>query len=237
MIACIVLFGGRGNRFKHSEPKQYYKIDGKSLLMHCLDSIKTIESLSQLIIVREPIESVRVENMVAEMESFDSQLEVKFCDSGPMRSDSVLNGLKACIPSTKWVLIHDGARAFCPPILLRSLCDHLLKYKAGVVPALPITDTVVELNAENTNTIAQSLSREKLSRVQTPQAFSYSLILNAYLEGKENSFEGTDCSSYALKYGHEVRVIPGSEDNIKVTTPIDVEIAKHILKRRNVLKC
>ena len=137
MIACIVLFGGRGNRFKHSEPKQYYKIDGKSLLIRCLDSIKTIESLSQLIIVREPIESVRVENMVAEMESFDSQLEVKFCDSGPMRSDSVLNGLKACIPSTKWVLIHDGARAFCPPILLRSLCDHLLKYKVGVVPALP----------------------------------------------------------------------------------------------------
>ena len=237
MIACIVLFGGRGNRFKHSEPKQYYKIDGKSLLIRCLDSIKTIENLSQLIIVCEPVESVRVQNMVAKMETFDNQLEVKFCDSGSQRSDSVLNGLKACVPSTQWVLIHDGARAFCPPILLRSLCDHLLKYKVGVVPALPITDTVVELNAKNKNKIALSLNREKLSRVQTPQAFSYPLILKSYLEGKKNNFEGTDCSSYALKYGHEVRIIPGSEENIKVTTPIDVEIAKHILKRRNVLKC
>ena len=237
MIACIVLFGGRGHRFEHFEPKQYYEIDGKSLLVHCLESIKIIDKLSQLIIVCEPTERVRVQDLITNMKSFGSKPQVVFCDSGKQRSDSVLNGLRACLASTEWVLIHDGARAFCPPGVFRSVCEHLLKFKVGIVPGLPLVDTIVQRDTKDKTFISNSLSRHNLSRVQTPQAFSYSQILSAYIEGKNNNFEGTDCSSYAILSGHQVKMIPGSEENIKVTSPIDLELAKYILRKRDLSKC
>ena len=237
MLACVVLFGGRGSRFKHSEPKQYFEISGKSILVYCLESLRTIKQLTQLVIVCEPTERQRIQKMITNMTPFDKQLEIVFCDSGRERSDSVLNGLSACKADTEYVLIHDGARAFCPPSLLNNLSENILKYRGGVVPTLTLVDTIVQLSDENKNTIHQSLSRGVLRRVQTPQAFEYSLIIEAYLRGKENNLKATDCSSYFLNHGYQVRVIDGSEENIKVTTPMDIEIAKHILKTRNALKC
>ena len=237
MVACVVLFGGRGSRFKHSEPKQYFEILGKSLLVYCLESLRTIKHLTQLVIVCEPTERKRVQKMITKMTPSHKQPEIVFCDSGRERSDSVLNGLNACKATTKHVLIHDGARAFCPPSLLNIISENILKYDGGVVPALPLVDTIVKLSDEHKSKIYQSLSRDKLRRVQTPQAFEYSLILEAYLKGKESKLQATDCSSYFLNLGHQVRVIDGSEENIKVTTPMDIEIAKHILKTRDVLKC
>ena len=237
MIACIVLFGGRGHRFEHFEPKQYYEIGGKSLLVHCLESIKIIDNLSQLVIVCEPTERSRVQDIMTNMKSFGKKPQVVFCDSGKQRSDSVLNGLRSCLPSTEWILVHDGARAFCPPDLFRSLCEHLLKFQVGVVPGLPPVDTIVQRETQDKTFISNSLSRHNLSRVQTPQGFSYPQILQAYIQGKKNNFEGTDCSSYALFSGHPVKIIPGSEENIKVTSPIDLELAKYILRKRDLNKC
>ena len=237
MLTCIVLFGGRGSRFRHSKPKQYFEISGKSLMGYCLDSLKVIKQLHQLVIVCEPTERERVQKIVSEMRPFSNQLEVDYCDSGLQRSDSVLNGLKMCRSTTKYVLIHDGARAFCPQTLLTKLTDNLLTYKGGVVPGLPIVDTIVRIDDQNQNTISQRLDRDKLRRVQTPQGFEYPLILKAYLQGKDNNFEGTDCSSYFLKIGYEVRVIEGSEENVKITTPKDIEIATNILRSRKALGC
>ena len=235
MVACIVLFGGRGSRFKHSEPKQYFEISGKSLLVHCLESLKVIKQLSQLVIVCEQTERERISKMLNKMTPFDRQVEINFCNSGHQRYDSVLNGLKTCRSNTKHVLIHDGARAFCPPTLLNNLCENLLEHGGGVVPALPLVDTIVKVTDDHQTKIQLTLDRDRLRRVQTPQAFEYCLILKAYLLGKKNNFKGTDCSSYFLQLGHEVKVIEGSEENIKVTTPIDVEIVKHIMKTRDVL--
>lgn len=237
MVACIVLFGGQGNRFEHFEPKQYFEILGKSLLVHCIESLKTIKQLSQLVIVCHPNERKRVKKMLTKIEAFESQIEMVYCDSGSQRSDSVFNGLKACKPNTKYVLIHDGARAFCPPILFKNLSKNLLKLGGGVVPALPLVDTIVKLSDDQESRIQRSLKRDKLRKVQTPQGFEYQLILKAYCIGRNTSFEGTDCSSYFLNAGYKVRIIQGSEENIKVTTPIDIEIAKHILRIRNHLKC
>ena len=79
MVTCIVLFGGRGNRFKHSEPKQYFEILGKSLLVYCLESLRTIKHLTQLVIVCEPTERKRVQKMITKMTPVHKQPEIVNC--------------------------------------------------------------------------------------------------------------------------------------------------------------
>ena len=79
---------------------------------------------------------------------------------------------------------------------MTELTDNLLTYKGGVVPGLPIVDTIVRIDDHNQNTISQRLDRNELRRVQTPQGFEYPLISKSLPAGKRHNFEGTDCSSY-----------------------------------------
>lgn len=233
MIACVILFGGRGNRFQHSEPKQYFQIGGKSLLVHCLESICKVKLINQIIIVCEPQESERVRDLINGNISFDKGTMVRLCDAGPQRSDSVFNGLQACHPQTQWVLIHDGARAFCPPALIDNICNEVLVQKTGIIPVLPCVDSIVEINGVESNQIKKSLKRETLYRVQTPQGFAFRDIYEAYRDGIEAKFQGTDCSSYALRAGQMVMSIAGSEYNFKVTRPEDIQRAIQILAERD----
>lgn len=236
MVTCIILLGGRGHRFGHSEAKQYFQIQGKSLLLHCLESVISVQAISKIIIVCEPSEVSKVKSIISEKLSIKTNVPISFCNSGSLRSDSVLNGLHACASDTKWVLIHDGARAFCPSALIENLCLTMLQQKTAVVPTMPCVDTIVEISPKTPYQIQKTLKRVNLRRVQTPQAFPYPQILKAYEEGKHSNFEGTDCSSYALNAGQTVALITGSEENFKVTHPDDVSRAQEILAKRGTEK-
>lgn len=236
MISCIILLGGRGERFGYSKAKQYFKIGGKSLLLHCLEAVASVQYISQIVVVCESLEISKVRSIIDQNIHLKRIISINYCNSGPLRSDSVLNGLQACTADTKWVLIHDGARAFCPSSLIEKLCITMLEQKTAIVPTMPCIDTIVEVSTKQPNRIEKTLKRANLRQVQTPQCFPYTEILNAYETGKRTNFEGTDCSSYALQAGQIVHFIQGSEENFKMTYPEDVIRATELLSKRGIAK-
>jgi len=133
---------------------------------------------------------------------------------GKLRQDSVFNGLQALPEDTDYVFIHDGARPFVSKELIERIKQKLISGSNAVIPCVKPKDTV--------RTEYQTLDRSKLFLVQTPQAFSYSLIMDCYNKAMKDSFEGTDDASIVEYCGIKVDMVEGDYANIKITTPDDL---------------
>ena len=132
---------------------------------------------------------------------------------GESRQESVMHGLKAVPEGTELVAVHDGARPLVPPEVITKAILKAAKFGAAA-PAIPVKDTI------------------KLFAVQTPQVFDYALLLGALQNAKQKGLSLTDDCSAVEALGMTVLLTDGSEENIKITTPLDLDIAELILKRR-----
>lgn len=147
---------------------------------------------------------------------------------GSERQYSIYNVLKAIQPCD-YVFIHDAARPFVTPETLYKLYTKVQQYKS-VVAAVKVKDTVkrvIDFQVEET------LNREELWQIQTPQAFSYHLLLEAYNKADEDDFLGTDDASLVERL-YPVNIVESDYDNIKITTPEDMFFAEAILKKRGI---
>jgi 2-C-methyl-D-erythritol 4-phosphate cytidylyltransferase len=150
------------------------------------------------------------------------------CMGGPRRQDSVAEGLKR-LKTFDYVLIHDGAR----PLVTADLIERGLEAAqetGAAVAAVPVTDTIKR--ADKNLTVLETLSRENLWAVQTPQVFRSDVIQIAHLQDAE---EATDDAALVERLGHTVKLYRGAYDNIKITTPDDLAIAEAILRKREEL--
>jgi 2-C-methyl-D-erythritol 4-phosphate cytidylyltransferase len=123
-----------------------------------------------------------------------------------------------------YVMVHDGARPLVPPKLVTQVAEEAIKSGAAIL-AIPVKDTIKEVKDL---TISRTVPRETLWAAQTPQAFRRDLLLQAYAKAQESDFLGTDEASLLEFLGHPVRIVPGSDVNLKVTTPADLQIARAI---------
>ena len=140
---------------------------------------------------------------------------------GERRQDSVRHGLAALPRDCDRILIHDSARPFFSASLVRSLLDALSDGVDGAIPALPVTDTVKQVNGD---TVLATLRREDLRAVQTPQLFPTDLLRRVHDRALEENWEVTDDASMVELAGGTVRVVPGEADNIKITNPEDLRV-------------
>jgi len=217
-IVLIIPAAGTSTRFKSEIPKQFHVINGKTVLEHTLDAFIGVELEECIIAVNEASEKKvqAISNACA--------YPITIVRGGATRADSVREAFFSAKPSDV-TLIHDAARMCLSKPLIQLIIQASENYDA-VIPAIPVTDTIKQVKNDR---VVQTLAREELVAVQTPQAFNTNVLRNAY----ENYYNDaiTDEARLIEVAGHSVTIVKGDPENIKITYPIDLESARHFLKR------
>ncbi len=219
----ILLAGGSGRRFEKAMPKQFYLLSGKPLIRYSLEVMQQSSRIEGIIVVYEQNTEVQTRSLA---ESFEKTIGL--APGGETRQDSVFNALEylAKNRSPARVMIHDCVRPFFHTVLesvASDLSDH-----AAVIPALEISDTLYHFNGDRTMALPK---REEYFRVQTPQGFSFTEIFAAHQKAQnENRHDFSDDGSLYAFYGGTLHLVKGSPLNLKVTTPMDIPIAKAYLR-------
>jgi 2-C-methyl-D-erythritol 4-phosphate cytidylyltransferase len=218
--------GGSGERFQSATPKQFHRLAGKKVYLYTLETFHESQLFGEIILVCPDswIDQVK-EDLVA-------YSNVKVIAGGKTRQESSLNGLLAASDQTRVVVIHDAVRPFVSKEILEQNIAGAMRYRA-VDTCIPSADTLVY--APEGNEIAEIPLRSAYLRGQTPQSFDYSLILKAHLEAKEAGIcnQSDDCS-LVMRGGHPVHVVAGNEENIKITSELDLFLAEQLLRLKHL---
>lgn len=231
-ITAIVLSAGKGSRMKSDIPKQYMSLNDKPVIYYSLKAFED-SSVSQIVLVTGKEDVAYCEKEIVQKYRFKKVVAV--VAGGAERYDSVYCGLLAA-PDTDYVLIHDGARPMVDQKIINDSIECVKKAKACVV-GMPSKDTI-KISDEQ-NYAIDTPDRKTLWSIQTPQAFSYELICNAYSKLYKDIEQGKDIptitdDAMVVEYAtnQKVKLIEGNYENIKITTPEDILIADIFLKNR-----
>ncbi len=225
---AIIPAAGSGLRMKTERAKQFLDIDGKPLLAATLTPFELCGAVDSIIVV-VPLEDVDFcRKELVEKLGFNKVQKV--VAGGKRRQDSVRLGLEAAKGNYGLALIHDGVR----PVITKKDIEQIIdaaKTHGTVITGLPAKETVKEIDS-NRNVVS-TYDRRRVWLVQTPQVFPYEDILAAHQKAFEEGWaEATDDSVLMEKTGLPVKVVEGSEQNIKVTTPNDLELARFFLSKQ-----
>jgi len=204
-VAAIIAAAGAGKRMGGGIPKQYMDISGRPMVVWAAEPFEKSDLVDHVCIVVNSDYDERI------LEYLDRDTIMVL--GGSERQDSVYNGLRALPRDTDIVLIHDGARPFVKPELIKRVIEAVLEQGAAV-PGVTPKDTI--------RTQDKTLNRNELYIVQTPQGFEVDIILEAYEKAFDEDFYGTDDASLVDRIGKSVVIVEGSYDNIKITTPDDL---------------
>lgn len=221
-VSCIVAAAGKGKRMGMPINKQYALLAGKPVLVHTLEKLPAFKEI--LVVVAPGEEEYCKKNVLKPYNLGD---KVKVVSGGEERQDSVFNALKSLPSSTDIVVIHDGARPFVSQEVLKEAIEAAAEHGASIT-AVPVKDTIKTGNLREF--VVDTPPRDLLWSVQTPQAYYYSLIYKAYCKAYDSGFKGTDDASLVERIKHPVKIIKGSYNNIKITTPEDLVIGEALLK-------
>jgi 2-C-methyl-D-erythritol 4-phosphate cytidylyltransferase/2-C-methyl-D-erythritol 2,4-cyclodiphosphate synthase len=224
--AFVIAAGGTGTRMNAGVPKQFLEIAGKPILMHTIEAILTLDAVEQIIIA---LPAEHIPHAEAILNRQPLRIKVQCVPGGPNRQESVRNGVKHAHPETDVILVHDAVRPLCN----REMMERVLEAawdKGAAVPGLPATETIQRVSRKGR--VLATPPREELYAIQTPQAFHAGVLKAALDRAHEEGFLGTDESSVVRWAGHPVLVVPGSPDNIKITRPLDLDIATLLLSKR-----
>jgi len=223
-VAAIIPAAGSGSRMGLPSPKQFFELEGVPILIHTLQVFQQVESIG-LIIVVVPCENCTwVEEQV---QKYDLSKVFKVIAGGKHRQDSVLAGLEVLPLEIELVLVHDGVRPFVPVSVIENCLKEAEKNGAAMV-AVPVKDTLKAVSRDNV--IEQTIDRSGVWQAQTPQAAKVSLLKKAFADViKHKDFIATDEAALLERVNIPVKVVEGSEKNIKITRPEDLILAKAIL--------
>ena len=222
----IVVAAGEGRRLGGGGDKLFIPLGGRPLLACTLLNFQHCPGVDQIILVTS---SQVEERYLREIEEgLDLSKVIAIVRGGARRQDSVYRGLTAFSSPPEIVLIHDGDRPFISPDLIGEVIKQISP-RGGAMAAVPAKDTVKW--SEGTY-IKKTLDRSRIWLAQTPQGFLYREILQAHQEARERNRQVTDDAALIEERGGKIKIVPGSYDNIKVTTPEDIELARAIYRRQ-----
>ena len=224
MNSVVIVSAGRGSRMKADINKQFLKLQNKEVIAHTIDKFYNNENIGEIIVVVREDEAEFFKINIIEKYGYKN---IKIAFGGSERQDSVYNGLKMVDENCKIVLIHDGARHFVNNETIDSAIESAKENKCVIV-GVPVKDTIKVID-ENNN-VCDTPDRSTLWSIQTPQVFDYSLIMKAHEKAREDNYYGTDDSMLMEYFGQKVKVVEGSYNNIKITTPEDLKIGEEILR-------
>ncbi|MDI3533731.1 MAG: 2-C-methyl-D-erythritol 4-phosphate cytidylyltransferase [Thermosediminibacterales bacterium] len=225
-VSAIIVAAGQGSRMGANISKQYLHLYGKPILAYTLEIFHSISVLNEIVLVVAEKDRNYCKQKVLRKNQF---YRIKLTNGGKTRQQSVFNGLKTVCPQTDFVIIHDGVRPFVKKEEVLEVLDAAMKFDAAAL-AVPVKDTVKKVN--NEGFILSTLNREKIWAVQTPQVFRYNLIKDAHEKAIQDGFSATDDCMLVERNGNKVKIVKGSYENIKITTPEDIILGEAILDWR-----
>jgi 2-C-methyl-D-erythritol 4-phosphate cytidylyltransferase len=222
MLSAIVVAAGRSKRFKGRASKILAKINNKPVIYYSLSVLSRHRDIREIIVVASPKNIKAIEEIIRR---YKINKVKKVILGGKERQDSVFQGLGALSEATKDVLIHDGARPFIDSKII-SLVITAAKASGAAVVGVKVKPTIKR--ADSGLWVKETLDRENLWEIQTPQVFSKNIILKAYKNSGRAKV--TDDATLIEKIGIKVKIALGSYSNIKITTPDDLSAAEAIFR-------
>lgn len=229
---AIVLAAGSGKRMQSDVKKQYMELEGKPVLYYCMNVFENSPLIDEVVLVTSEEDIAYCKEEIVERFGFTKVKQIVI--GGKERYNSVMNGMDA-IDECDCVLVHDGARPFVDEAMLERLIESVKENKTAVA-AMPSKDTVKIV--DNKNVVISTPNRSTVWNIQTPQAFDFVLIRDAYERMKSRELELlrmdikiTDDAMVAENFTNaKVQLVEGSYRNIKITTPEDMMLAEMYLK-------
>ena len=220
--AAIVLAAGKGSRMGEGRGKAFCSIREKPLLAWTLSVFESFPLIQEIILVVPPNREQEFKEKILIPYNISKAFIVSGGDS---RQESVQNGFAAIEEPCHLVVVHDGARPFLDPDTLEKALNAAEKDGASIV-AVPVKETIK--SGDDQGMVRETFDRSRLWSTQTPQTYKYPIIKEALESARKDNFYGTDDSSLVERIGKPIRIIIGSYENIKVTTPEDLVIAEAI---------
>src|SRR5690348_12628140 len=229
-VTVILPAAGLGTRMGRGAPekagtsrKQFMLLNGSPILLHTIRKFVASPAVAEIVVALRGDDLAWARDLI-QKESFAKPVRV--VEGGDSRQHSVQNALATLDPGTELVAVHDAVRPFIEHSLLESVFAEAAETGAAIVGIVPV-DTVKQVHR---NKIRQTIPRERLVLAQTPQVFRFDLLKQAFEKAREDGFTGTDESSLVERLEQvEVSVIPGSDRNIKITKPSDMDLARLFL--------
>lgn len=220
-VAAIIPAAGQGVRMGSDVPKQFLALNGKAILGHTLDVFRRCDAVDEIVLVlpQDEIEAARRQLLS------DAPKVTQVVAGGRQRQDSVRNGFQALSADTDIVVVHDGVRPFVTPEMIGASVTAARECGA-VITAVPLSDTIKKVNKEDF--VERTVDRDGLWRVQTPQTFQYAVLKDAFARAAADNYYGTDEGSLIEHLGRPLKVITGSELNIKITRTGDLALGEKI---------
>jgi len=236
-VAVILPAAGLGTRMGRASAettgtsrKQFMQLDGAPILLHTVRKFAASNRVSEIVIAlrREDLE------WAGELLRRETRNKsVRVVEGGNSRQESVERALAAVSPDTDLVAVHDAVRPFIDLDIIEKAIDEAAEYGAAIVGIVPV-DTVKQVSGAQASgaKIRSTISRERLVLAQTPQVFRFDLLKQAFEAARRDGFVGTDESSLVERLEQvEVRVVMGSDRNIKITKPGDMDLARLFLEQ------
>jgi 2-C-methyl-D-erythritol 4-phosphate cytidylyltransferase len=233
-VTVILPAAGLGTRMGRAAPetgtsrKQFMLLEGSPILLHTIRKFVSSDWVVEIVVALRA-EDISWVTELLKQEAFSKP--VRLVEGGDSRQQSVENALATLPAGTELVAVHDAVRPFIELGTLDKVFAEAAETGAAIVGIVPV-DTVKQVHR---NKVRATIPRERLILTQTPQVFHYELLRKAFDKAREDSFTGTDESSLVERLEQvEVSVVPGSDRNIKITKPSDVDLARHYLIEEKV---
>lgn len=236
-VTVILPAAGLGTRMGRAVPekagtsrKQFMLLEGSPILLHTIRKFAFTPAVSEIVVALRADDIDWVRELLRQ-EKFGKP--VRLVEGGDSRQESVENALKTLGPGTELVAVHDAVRPFIEHSVLEKVFAEAEENGAAIVGIVPV-DTVKQVHR---NKIRQTIPRERLILAQTPQVFRFDLLKSAFAKAREDGFAGTDESSLVERLDQvEVSVVAGSDRNIKITKPSDMDLARLFLAEEMTAK-
>jgi 2-C-methyl-D-erythritol 4-phosphate cytidylyltransferase len=236
-VTVILPAAGLGTRMGRAVPekagtsrKQFMLLEGSPILLHTIRKFASTPAVSEIVVALRPDDIEWVRELLA-VEKFGKP--VRLVEGGDSRQESVEHALATLDGGTELVAVHDAVRPFIESAVLDKVFAEAEENGAAIVGIVPV-DTVKQVHR---NKIRQTIPRERLILAQTPQVFRFDLLKSAFAKAREDGFAGTDESSLVERLDQvEVSVVPGSDRNLKITKPSDMDLARLFLAEEMTAK-
>ena len=230
-VSVIVVAAGDGVRLGAGSPKAFVPLADGTILQAALAGVRQAGVRAQCVVVVPSDRLDEAEGVAREVYGADYEALVTVVPGGTTRADSVASGLRAVAPGVRAVLVHDAARALTPPEQFDLVAALVLEQDCGVIPVLPVLDTVKLVGPDGR--VAETLDRRELALAQTPQGFPRATLDQAYRSVGAEAAGYTDDAALFAAAGGRVIVGDGHERAFKITTPEDLQRAESIVRDSN----
>jgi 2-C-methyl-D-erythritol 4-phosphate cytidylyltransferase len=229
-ITAILPASGLGTRMGAEMPKQFLVLDGTPIVLHSLRRLASCPLITDIVVATR---ADVVESLQATIRNEKFTQNVRVVRGGDSRQDSVTSALREAPADTEIILVHDAVRPFVTVEQITRVIQEARKCHAAIL-GIPAMDTVKEVKRaslpEDVALIIGTIPRERVVLAQTPQAFSARLLREAFSRAEADGVNASDEAGLVERLGHDVHVVLGSERNIKITKPADMELARFYLE-------